>query len=238
MASIEAVSLPDHLADGQLRGRVAVVIDVLRATTTIAAALEHGARCVVPVASVGVAREMAGQREGSVLCGERGGVRPEGFTLGNSPLEYTRDAVEGRVCVLSTTNGTRAIHKAAGADEVLIGSITNAAALCAYLRSLGSDVVLVCSGTDGRVSLEDCLGAGLIVDRLGYSGDDSAVLMRDAYLGGNARYGGLVGAIGSSYHARRLVDLGFIDDVRYCAGIDACGVVPRFGAESGEITLV
>lgn len=238
MASIEAVSLPDHLADGQLRGRVAVVIDVLRATTTIGAALEHGARCVVPVASVEGARETAEQREGSVLCGERGGVRPEGFQLGNSPLEYTRDAVEGRLCVLSTTNGTRAIHMARDADEVLIGSITNAGALCAYLRSLGSDVVLVCSGTDGRVSLEDCLGAGLIVDRLGYSGDDSAVLMRDAYLGGNARHGGLVGAIGASYHARRLVDLGFVDDVRYCASIDSCGAVPRFDASSGEITLV
>lgn len=235
MPSIDAVSLPDHLVADQLRGKIALVIDVLRATTTIVEAIGCGARSIIPIASVDGARVIAHERVDSILCGERSGVRPEGFVLGNSPLEYTREVVSGRDCVLTTTNGTRALHMATAADEVLIGSITNVDAICDWLKNDQRDVVLVCSGTDGRVSFEDCLGAGLIVDRLGYTATDSAAMMFHALQGAVERFGGLRYAVESSFHAKRLIDLGFGDDVAFACDAGKSSVVPVFDSCIGEI---
>jgi 2-phosphosulfolactate phosphatase len=235
MPQIDAVALPDHLSEDQLTGKIAVVIDILRATTTIVEALDNGARSVVPVASVDGARVMAHDRTGALLCGERGGVKPEGFSLGNSPLEYTPDVVDGVDCVLTTTNGTRALHMATQADEILVGSITNADALCDRLRQDSRDVVLVCSGTDGRVSFEDCLGAGLIVDRLGYQASDSAAMMFHAMEGAIERFGGLRYAVQSSFHAKRLIELGFGDDVAFACEPGSSSVVPMLDSAIGEI---
>lgn len=237
MPSISAVALPDHLDDSMIQGQIAVVIDVLRATTTIAHALEHGASCVVPVASVDSARMLAHERAGAMLCGERGGIRPEGFELGNSPLEYARGLIADRDLVLTTTNGTRAMHMCSGAHGVYTGSVTNIGALCELLAEQDRDVVLVCSGTDRRVSLEDCICAGLIAERLGASHelDDSALLMRHAAEGVIERCAGIEGAIGSSFHARRLVDMGFRADVAYAAVMNSSGCVPFFDAATGEI---
>lgn len=237
MPTISAVSLPDHLDEHGLRDKVAVVIDVLRATTTIAHALASGAACVVPVSSVDGARLIAHDRPGSLLCGERGGVRPEGFTLGNSPLEYTPDLIQAREIVLTTTNGTRALQMCSGAAEIYTGSITNLSALCGLLGSQPRDIVLVCSGTDRRVSLEDCIAAGLIAQRLQatHAADDSAMLMRHAAEGAIERCGSLEAAIASSFHAKRLIDLGFAEDVQGAACIGACPCVPHFDPATGEI---
>ncbi len=235
MSKIDAVALPDHLVDDQLCGKIAVVIDVLRATTTIVEALGNGARCVVPVGSVDGARMMAHDREGALLCGERGGVKPDGFSLGNSPLDYSPCVVGGLDCVLTTTNGTRALHLATDGDEVLVGAITNANALCDWIRRDGRDAVLVCSGTDGGVSFEDCLGAGLIVDRLGYQASDSAAMMFHAMEGAVERFGDLRYAIESSFHAKRLIELGFEDDVTFACEVGVSSLVPVFDSAIGEI---
>ena len=235
MPTLDAVALPDHLVADQLRGKIAVVIDILRATTTIVEALNNGASCVVPVASVDGARVIAHDREDALLCGERGGVRPDGFSLGNSPLEYEPSVINGRVCVLTTTNGTRALHMATAADEVLVGAITNVEALCDWIRRDGRDVVLVCSGTDGRVSFEDCLGAGLIVDRLGYSSSDNAAMMFHAMEGAAERFGGLRYAVESSFHAKRLIGMGFGVDVAFACEAGKSSIVPVFDSVVGEI---
>ena len=235
MPSVDAVSLPDHLVPGQLRGKTAVVIDVLRATTTIVEALRCGARTVVPVASVDGARMVAHDRPESILCGERGGLKPDGFVLGNSPLEYHSEVVSGHDCVLTTTNGTRALHMVSEADEVLVGSIINADAVCSWLRKDQRDVVLVCSGTDGCVSFEDCLGAGVIIDRLGFQATDGAVMMLHAMQGAVDRFGGLRFAVESSYHAKRLIDLGFGNDVAFACEAAPSSVVPVFDSGIGEI---
>ena len=235
MPRVEAVALPDHLTVDQLRGKIAIVIDVLRATTTIVEALSHGARSVVAVASVDAARMISHDRPGSLLCGERGGIKPDGFALGNSPFEYTREHIVGVDCVLTTTNGTRALHMSQAAETILIGSVTNLDSLCLYVRSLDQDVVLVCSGTDRMVSLEDCLCAGLIVDRLGFDADDSAQLLLHAMRGAIKEYGGLEGAIRSSYHAQRLIDLGFENDVLYSSRDSISDIVPVFDPALGEI---
>lgn len=227
MLTIRAFALPDHLEPDSLRSQIAVVIDVLRATTTIARALELGARCIVPVASVDAARLIAHNRPGSLLCGERGGIKPEGFALGNSPCEYTPQGVGARDLVLTTTNGTRALHMCSGAQETITASITTFDAVCDYLQSVDVDVTLVCSGTDRAVSYEDCVCAGLIVERLArtHTPDDAARLMLAA-AGGDIR---------SSYHACRLVDLGFGDDVEFARQRSVCPVVASFDPATGEI---
>lgn len=237
MPNLRVVALPDHLGPDALSGAVAVVIDVLRATTTIAHALGHGAACVIPVASVDAARMIAHDRPGALLCGERGGIKPEHFTLGNSPAEYTPAAVEGRELVLSTTNGTRALHMCDRAQEILTASLTNMGAVAGALTERRLDTVLVCSGTDGRVSFEDCLCAGLLADALrdSHTPDDDARLMQDAALGALERCGSLEGAVASSFHAVRLVGLGFGDDVAFASQRSVCPVVPRLDPATGEI---
>ncbi len=235
MPTIDAVALPDHLMSNQLNGKIAVVIDILRATTTIVEALGNGARCIVPVASVDGARVLSHKRANSILCGERSGIKPDGFTLGNSPLEYDPQTILEKDCVLTTTNGTRAIHMADAADEVLIGSVSNVDALCSCIRDDGRDVVLICSGTDGMVSFEDCLGAGLIIDRLSYAATDNAAMMYHAMEGASIRFGGFRFAVESSFHAKRLIEMGFGKDVEHACQMGISSVVPVFDSVIGEI---
>lgn len=235
MPKIDAVGLPDMLHDDQLEGRVAVVIDVLRASTTIGQALENGARCVVPVASIDGAKATAQIRENALLCGERGGVRPDGYQLGNSPLEYTSEIVAGKDCVLTTTNGTRAMGMVEGAESVIVGSIRNIDAVCDWIRSSERSVVIVCSGTDGRVSLEDCLCGGMIVDRLGFSASDGALMMFHAMKHAEGVFGSTRFAVESSFHAKRLIDLGFGHDVAFACETGKSSVVPIFDSGIGEI---
>jgi 2-phosphosulfolactate phosphatase len=237
MPTISAVALPDHLAESQLHGQIAVVIDVLRATTTIAHALSQGASCIIPVASIDAARMMAHERHGSLLCGERSGIKPEGFQLGNSPEEYTEESVSGRDIVLTTTNGTRALQMCTDAHTIYTGSITNLDVLARELRFQDRDVVLVCSGTDRRASLEDCICAGLIVQQLqpAYDMDDIARVMMHAALGAIESNGGLEPAIASSFHAKRLVEKGFRHDLHNAARLGASTCVPCFDPATGEI---
>jgi len=240
MPTISAVSLPDHLDTALLSDRIAVVIDVLRATTTIAHALDQGASCVVPVASVDAARIVAHNRPNTLLCGERSGVKPDGFHLGNSPSEYAQSTIRGMDLVLTTTNGTRALQMCADAYTVYTGSLTNLEALRDEVRFQDRDIVLVCSGTDRRVSLEDCICAGLLAEDLQTSHhlDDSARLLLHAARGAIDDRGGLSDAIASSFHAKRLIDMGFGDDVRDAAGLGASLCVPCFDAATGEIRPV
>ncbi len=237
MPHVSAVLLPDHLAENELTDRVAIVIDVLRATTTVTHALDEGAACVIPVASVDAARMIAHERGGSLLCGERGGIRPDGFHLGNSPAEYRRGVVGGKDLVLTTTNGTRALGLCERAFSIFVGALTNLEAVVAAVRSAERDVVLVCSGTDGRVSLEDVICAGLFASRLkpSHDLDDSAMGVMFAGEGAIDRCDGLEGAISSSFHAGRLVDMGFGADVEYASRLGVSDGVPCFDAVTGEI---
>lgn len=240
MPTISAVALPDHLDPSQLKGRIAIVIDVLRATTTIAHALEQGASCILPVASIDAARMIAHERAGSLLCGERSGIKPEGFNLGNSPREYTPEQINGRDLVLTTTNGTRALRMCEDAHRIYTASITNLAAVCAELEQQQQDIVLVCSGTDRRVSLEDCIAAGLIASRLqaSHTADDSALLMINAAEGAIESNAGLEPAIASSFHARRLINMGFANDVKDASQPSTTPCVPCFDPATGEIRPV
>ncbi len=167
-------ALPSRVEPEEMAGKVVVVIDVLRASTTIIYALEAGAREVRPCVEVEEARELAAQMpEGDpVLGGERKGLLIEGFDLGNSPQEYTADRVKGRGVVFTTTNGTRAMDRCRLAARVLIGAFVNAEAVCQELAHW-EQVHLLCAGTRGKPGNDDLLLAGLLVERIVRRGDTS-----------------------------------------------------------------
>lgn len=237
------------------------MIDVLRASTTIVTALAHGATGVRPVLTVEVARALAagfgsGSDSGVLLGGERGGLRIDGFDLGNSPLEYARARVAGRRIVITTTNGTAAVDACTDASEVLIGAIVNRAAAAARARELAvahgtSNIHLVCAGTDGEVTEEDRLAAGAILDaagRLPGGSDDtldaSATAALETFRGvlsaaaDTGAASAITAAFAISRGGRNLIELGMRADLPAAAAIDSLRVVPRLdrGAREDEAT--
>ena len=214
-----------------LAGTTCVVFDVLRATSTILNALSNGARSVYPVRTIEEARQLRSERlPDALLGGERNGVRIEGFDLGNSPREYTREKVAGRDLITTTTNGTVALQACVGAREVLAGALVNLGAVTAYLcrpEAITDHLLLVCAGTDTRFALEDGFAAGALLARLDSAGRLSAC--NDAGLAMFALFqrsaDGPGGALHGSENGQRLLrSEALAPDVNWCARIDA---VPR-----------
>jgi 2-phosphosulfolactate phosphatase len=232
MASPRSVSvhlLPDLVEPQQLAGKTAVVIDVLRATTTVVTALANGALEVLPFLNVDDARERARQLGTAVLLGgERGGLRIEGFQLGNSPAEYSMAMVGGKSVLFTTTNGTRAMQRCKLARRVLVAGFVNLSAVCRELSD-EAEIEIVCAGTDGHVTREDTLLAGAIVDDLARSTNvplvtnDQADIAADAW---RAAVGDLTGssplsqALRASRGGRNLIEIGHENDIDLAAQID------------------
>lgn len=221
--------LPDLVDPRQLAGKTAVVIDVLRATTTVVTALANGATEVLPFLNVDDAREQAKLLGNAVLLGgERGGLRIEGFQLGNSPAEYSEQVVAGKSVIFTTTNGTRAMQRCKLAKRVLIASFVNLSAICRELVG-EREIDIVCAGTDGHVTREDTLLAGAIVDDLARDSasplqtNDQADIAADAW---RSAVGDLTGqsplgqALRASRGGRNLIDIGHEDDIDLAAQID------------------
>ena len=203
-------------------GRTAIVIDVLRATTSIVTAVTNGVDSVVPVMTPDEAFEMREQR-GHLLAGEQNGLMIEGFDFGNSPLEFQKSRVEGRTLVLCTSNGTKAIVKASIAENVLIASFLNAAAIVRHAKKLGRDIVILCSGTIGQRTLEDTVCGGMIAAALDGELTPDALEAVEIYL----KYkNGISRCLEDSHHGKDLVKLGFADDLDYAAQVDITGTVP------------
>ncbi len=215
-----------RFAERPLDGVTAVVFDVLRATSSIVTGLAHGVAKVIPVASVEEARERKRADPRAVLAGERGGLPPEGFDVGNSPSEFT--GLSGRDVVMTTTNGTFAIHSVRHASKVYVGALLNLDALAnALFRARPKRLLLVCAGTGEEFSLEDALGAGALLARLSDDGDwsDAAVLARSLY----ERVGDdLLEWLRQSHNGRALLKIGKGPDITDCAGVsryDVTGVL-------------
>lgn len=251
MRQLRVHYLPESVAAEEVASGTAVVIDVLRATTTIVFALTAGARAVIPCLTIEDARAAAGSlpADGVVLGGERGGRPIEGFDLGNSPAEYVPGMVNGKTIVLTTTNGTKALLQCAGAELVVIGSLVNLSALCLVLAGRHS-VDVVCAGTDGQITREDVLVAGAIVDRLtceqldfepAWELNGEARAARDVWLGvvasatGGALTARLIEAMRASRGGENLIALGISGDIELAAQIDRFAIVPRFDPASGRI---
>jgi 2-phosphosulfolactate phosphatase len=222
--------LPDLVPPGRLEGGLAVVVDVLRASTTIIHALAAGCICVRPCLEVEEARQLAGQmRVGRVLlAGERGGVPLLGFDMGNSPRDYTAKLCRGTTLVLTTSNGTRALCRAAEAERTLVAGFVNYSAVCEQLRQDARPIHIVCSGTEGEVSLEDTLLAGAFVEFLceivEVQLNDSARLAWDCFENhGRA----LKGALEIGKGGAKLRGLGYDEDIRAAAQVDQFNLVPE-----------
>ena len=198
---------------------VCLVIDVLRATSTIVTALSNGALFVKPVEKVEEAVNM--REENALLCGERGGLKIKGFDLGNSPLEYKEEIVKGKKIVLTTTNGTRAV-KLLKCSKIIAVSFLNVSSVVNFVRN-SKEINIVCSGTEGKFSLEDFLLAGMIVKLLDREDldDASKVTMRYYESVKNVEI-----ELRRSSHAQKLINLGFEKDVIFCSQIDLFNVVP------------
>ena len=221
-----------------------MVIDVLRASTTMITALASGALAVISEADVAAARRRAAAAgAAAVLGGERGGIRIDGFDLGNSPAEYTAERVAGRIVVITTTNGTAALAACDAALERLVGAIVNRSAVAAAARRLAAmhrahDVHLVCAGTDGAVTEEDVLAAGAILDAAGGTRlDDPAAAalerFRETVRGASDASVPLAAALADSRGGRNLLAIGMAADIGDAAAIDTIPVVPRLDRGTG-----
>jgi len=240
MRPLRVYFLPGQSAADELAGSTVVVIDLLRASSTICQALAAGATEVVPFLEVEDALAAATiDRDHVVLGGERGGKRIDGFDLGNSPSEYTPASVGGRRVLLTTTNGTRALDHARRARRVVVGSLLNLSAVAASIRG-EPRVDVLCAGTDGLESREDVFAAGAIVDRM-ISQDQLAWQINDAAEAAlaqwNARHDDLAVELRSTPGGRNLLAIGMDRDLVDCARIDALAVVPELDIPAWRITL-
>ena len=227
---------PNHLDELELRDKLIVVIDVLRASTTITYAMRAGAREIIPVATVEQAMKIVGNLHSTstVLCGERGGKRIEGFKLGNSPFEYTEEAVRGKALILTTTNGAVALTKAKYARECFVSSFVNLSATIealAEIEGIASEhLVIICSGHEEDFSLEDATCAGLLITRLNARINPGSAPLSDgarAALSIYQQYGSdIYRTLLESDHGRRLLELGFEQDIKAASQIDSVPLVP------------
>ena len=252
---------PAEVRPSDVEGAAAIVIDVVRATSCIAEALAAGAASVHPAVSVDEAVRLRGALEGPaadggngaasrpLLCGERHGLRIEGFDLGNSPAEFTPEAVGGRPLVMTTTNGTRALASVEGARRVLSASFLNLGAIAAAVRRERA-VVIVCAGKEGRFAMDDVVCAGHIVKRV----LDGRGALPDGDRGGGPAGGGAVALDESAQAAlqlagvhgisgemlagtaagQALIDVGLGGDLELCARVDLHAVVPEM--QGGRLT--
>jgi 2-phosphosulfolactate phosphatase len=245
MNQIEVLFTPAEftaLAARDLSRVTCVVFDVLRATTTMLAALHHGAAAIVPVADIGAALALRQQHPDWLLAGERGGLRITAaltggveFDLGNSPREFTPERVRGRTIVTTTTNGTRALRACLGAERVWLGGLVNVAALAAQLqRDAPEQLLLVCAGTGEEAAFEDVLGAGALCDALGAPVDpdgaaDSAQMARQLF---RQQAADLPGAMRLARNGRRLLALPELAaDVPVCLRRDSLPVLAGLHAD-------
>lgn len=215
-----------HLFD--TKDTIVVIIDIFRATSTITAALDNGAKEVIPVASVDECIRLGKEIKNSITAGERNGQIAEGLEHGNSPSEYTAEFVSGKSLVLTTTNGTRLLHMVEEASEIIIGSFLNLTKIAEYLQqNTDKNLLLACSSWKDRFNLEDTLFAGAVTDRLSeyYSINcDSAIGARQLYRSINKERPIEFLRNGSHYH--RLSKYGLESDMEYCATIDKHPVLP------------
>jgi 2-phosphosulfolactate phosphatase len=225
-----------HLYD--VSNSIVVIIDVLRATSTIATALYNGARCVIPVDSVARCIELSKQIEG-ISAGERDGKIAEGLEYGNSPFEYSKDFIGKKTLVLTTTNGTRLLHMALdrGAKEIITGSFPNLSAVCNHIVDMKKDVVLACAAWKDRINMEDTLFAGAVISRVREHFSincDSSMMAERLYKRANKDLFEFMKKNDAS-HYHRLIGFDLEKDIRYCFEYDSANVLPFY--REGKLVL-
>jgi len=233
MNSLETLFIPEEIKNTELAGKLVVIIDVLRASSTIVTALANGCRGFIPILSPGQAKKKAQQfeKERVLLGGEREGIKIEGFDLGNSPREYKREAVKDKTIIFSTTNGVKTLEMVKGAHRIVIGSFLNLQAVCNYCTNYQGDILLICAGKDGRFSLEDTACAGMLIDSLKNTLSDICH-ESDANLTARLLYkkfgNNILEILRKSQHGRYLESIGLGEDLKFCSQLDFFHIVPIF----------
>jgi 2-phosphosulfolactate phosphatase len=239
---IDVALVPALLRDSR---SVAVVVDTLRASSSIVALLDAGVEAIVPAASVDEARRLHDRLPDHLLCGEANGLPPPGFDYGNSPVEFAALELAGCRAILATSNGTRILSDLADRPAVLVGALTNreaaAAAALDLARGHRCDIAVVCAAApSGSLAMEDALGAGAIAEaalRLApaLQPSDDARFARDAFL---AAATDLPAALAAARHGAELIAAGLAADVDFCARLDASTVAPLLARDGdGLLTL-
>jgi 2-phosphosulfolactate phosphatase len=218
-----------HLYD--VRDCVVVVIDILRATSTISTALFNGAKAIIPVDSVEKCIRLGKSME-CITAGERDGQVAEGLQYGNSSFEYPREFIQGKILVLTTTNGTKLLHMALakGATEIITGSFLNLSAVCDHLVQLKRNVILACAGWKDKVNIEDTLFAGAVVSRIGAQftvNCDASKMAETLYGVANEDMYEFMKERNAS-HYQRLTGFGLERDIRHCLTPDLANILPYY----------
>jgi len=227
----------------EVRGDIAMVIDVLRATSVITTALHNGAEKIIVASTIEEAWEKARILKNNVILGgERNAIKVPGFDVGNSPLEYTRQLVEQKAIIITTSNGTLAIKNSEKARHIVITCFLNVRAACKKALQLAqeegnADIAIVCAGTLGHFSLDDAACAGMVVENLMESYrdvelSDLAFVCRELY---RINQKDIKGLITHAMHYNKLLDLGFEKDIEYCLNQNVMDCVPIYDKADGSI---
>lgn len=226
---IDIIISASDIKEEKLKGRVVVVIDVLRATSVMVTALNNGVKEVIPVREIEEALDVAkGEREKYILGGERNALKIEGFDYSNSPLDYTKENVMNKTLVMTTSNGTRAIKNSECADHIYIASMINAKAVAERLVSLNKDVVFVNAGTQGEFSIDDFITSGYIIELLKglTSVDLTDIAITSNYIYKNNE--DIFSFVKYANHYNRIKELGLEEDLKYCLTKDIINIVPEY----------
>lgn len=224
MKTIDVCLSPDLMHLYSVEGKSVVVVDILRATSSMVTGFAHGIDSIYPVAKLEDCRAM--KAKGYLIAGEREGEKVPDFDLGNSPFEYMAENLKGKQIALTTTNGTQAIAKSIGAAEIIIGAFLNLSAVANHLIKSKNDILIVCAGWKGKVNLEDTVFTGALIEKLKNKFSlacDAPLMAQHLY---NSAKSNLIEFLNESSHVKRLNKLNIHDDMRFCCTIDEYTVVP------------
>lgn len=228
---LDVLLTPGELLPGDIAERTVVVIDVLRASSTIVEALGSGARALFPVASIEEALRLANTlgRDEVLLCGERKSLPIEGFDLGNSPGDFTPERVGGKLLVMSTTNGTGAMMAASAAGRVVVGSFLNLSAVVDELVRAGAEPVFLCSGRETKFGLEDAVCAGRMAAAVIAGHGGATWEMNDGAMAALAvaeKHQDLLALFQAVAAGKQIAEAGLEDDLAFCARVDRHDILP------------
>ena len=232
---VDIIFTADEVSQEKTEGKICVVIDVLRATSVMITALHNGAEKIFPFKDIKTIQERCENLKNIIKCGERNALKIDGFDLGNSPLEFTKEKVFGKDIYMSTTNGTKAVENSLSAEKIIICSFLNIKSVSEKLLEYKKDCVIVCAGTNGKFSLDDTLCAGFIIKEMQ---KHTEIQMNDVLLAAvriSESHENIRDILKGSTHYERLLSLGFEKDMEHIFSLNKYSIVPEY--KNGYISI-